>query len=355
MNLTHYQAIKEIEMKGVGRLVIPRQSVEGIVLKEPPSDEEIQTFLKQLRDNSWLFNYDDKLALSEGRVLVAVIDRCPELPEYKEVDFRIITQNPALADNHFVLPGFLLSPNAEGINLEDEIKRTCSYVIEKHLKQIDRPQIVNAGQFTYKIEKITIKSVKNDEVELIVEVAKRKGLEEKTSCADFFINETVPKVTGGYTQPRIKALTEFMRAFMEKNYSSFASRTVKNSKDITKQKAVKALHTLLLNMMNRSEPKTFKVYPASIIDDQTGQFPGDVRLYDLERELFSTGVRYQVKTAYEIGFTGRHAEVQEFQKQKLLDMMSEEDRKFYEGALSKLNNYFTLGRPLKLRIISRAA
>ncbi|MBI4919221.1 hypothetical protein HY837_04775 [archaeon] len=347
------QTIEEIELKSLGKLVIPRQSVDEIVLKESPSDEEIQTLLKQMQDNSWLLNYDDKLALSEGRVLVAVIDRCQELPDYKEVNFRIITQNPALKDNDFVLPGFLLSPNMSGVNLDDEVLRTGSYVLEKHLKPVDKPQIVNVGQFTYTIEKIKINSVKNDEAELIVEVSKIKCLEERKSCVDFFVNETLPQLNGGYQQPRIKALTEFMRAFMEKNYSSFASGAVKSEATISKQKAVKALHTLTLNLMNRSEPKTFKIYPASIINDLTGHFTGDVQLYDLERELFSTNARYQVKTAYEIGFIGGHSEVQEFKKQKLLEIMSEQDRKFYESTIDWLHEDFSLDVPLKLRIVSK--
>lgn len=314
--------------------------------------------LEQMKANYWVLTHRNELRLSKGeRALLAIIHRCEELPEYKEVSFKLINQSPLLPkEDPYILPGFLLSPTKKEINLEDEIKRTCDYVLHKHLIPVDdTTKKIDTGRYTYKIEKIIINSVENNRAELIVEVAKRKNNIIRNGCVDFFINETIPILTGDYKNPRLKALTEFIRAFIETNYLSFIIKTKKTKNDLHCQKAVKALNTLINHLLNSYEPKTFKIYPKEIIEDRTGQFNNIefIELYDLERELFNTKTRYEIKNIYEANIEGKHYEIKEFKKKKLLSEMNLKDRKFYQNYIDQIRDDFFKGKPLKLRITSK--
>lgn len=215
-------------------------------------------------------------------------------------------------------------------------------------------KVINVGRNTYQIERITINSVKDDKAELIVEAKKRKNDSHVMGDVNYFIQETVPVLAGGYQSPRIKVLTEFIRMFANTNPESFTKKpTQMSEEDINRLKATRALHTLSNALLGSGEPETFKVYSASLIDDKTGLFSGNVELTNLEKELFRTRTRYRIKTFYELGITGEHPEVQELQKESFLEEMSQEDRKFYEKQIDQLNTDYQLGRPLRLRIVSR--
>ncbi len=339
-----------------GEINILEKSLPGLAeVKNPPSKEEIEILLKQIERNKWLSKYSHYIRFAD-QFLFAIIDDCQEMPGQREVSFKLYDNTGlGLLENTFVLPRFLLSPSEAELSLDDEIRRTCDYVLHEHLAKVDDPlKVINVGRHTYQIESITITSVKNDKSELIVEAKKRKNEEHRMGDVDYFVQETVPVLSGGYRRPRIKALTEFMRMFMNTNPESFTKKPEKMSEeDIHRLRATRALHTLVNALISSSEPETFKVYPASLIDDKTGLFKGNVELNDLERELFRTRTRYRAKTFYELGITGGSFEAQEFNKENFLEEMTPEDRAFYEKYLDQMNTDYQLGKPLRLRIISR--
>lgn len=339
-----------------GEIKILEKSLPGLAeVKNPPSKEEIEILLKQIERNKWLSKYSYYIRFAK-QVLYAIIDDCEEIPGQREVKFKLFDDTEyGLIENALALPGFLLSPSDAGLSLDDEIRRTHDYVLHKHLAKVDDPlKVINVGRNTYQIEKIIINSVKDDKAELIVETKKRKNEEHRMGDVDYFTQETVPILTGGYKSSRIKALTEFMRMFMNTNPESFTKKPEKMSdEDVHRLRATRALHTLVNALISSSEPETFKVYPASLIDDKTGLFNENVELIDLEKELFRTRTRYRTKTFYEVGITGEHTEAQEFNKDSFLEEMSPEDRSFYKNYLDHINTDYQLGKPLRLRIVSR--
>ncbi len=311
--------------------------------------------MKQIKSSYWLFNYQDRLKLQKGKTfLLALIDRCLEIPQFKEVQLKLYeeTEFGLIEDDH-VLPGFLLSPSLEQLRLEEEIGRTSKYLLHKYLLPKDNPeQKINTGRYTYQITQITIESVNQDgSVELIVECSRKSNKSFRQGMVDFFLNETLPILEGSYAKPRLKALTEFERLFVQTNTESFKPKAERSEKNDANKRAYRATHTLEQALINNKEPKTFQVYPAGMIKDKTGMFNGDITLYDLNRELFNTETRFRIKNIYETDFAGSK-EAKEFKKEQFLERMISEDRKFYEKQLNRLNAEYFLGSPLQLRITS---
>ncbi len=357
MDAVHSEPItKHITPTGA-EIIIPRTNNYGFFIKEPPNDEEVKIFIDQLRSNHWSFTHEDLLISREDkRILAAYIDKCPELPDFKEAQFKVFkeTEFGLLEENFYEFPGFLLSPDQKSLDLESEIQRTCSYILNKHLKYSDDPaRKINVGEFTYKIQKITITGFSRNRAELIVEVKKKRSWETRNGGVDFFVNETMPQLTGSYEKPRIKALTEFMSAYVNTHSESFIEKAERNEINLHRKKAANIIHALANHLIQIYEPKTFKVYLSEMVEDRTGMFKGNFNLYDLDRELFNTIARYRMKTFYEKGVPGKAKEIQEIRKERFLSSIHPEDREFYEGYIDQVHSDFQRGKPLRLRIRSK--
>ncbi|PIN81834.1 hypothetical protein COV11_01075 [Candidatus Woesearchaeota archaeon CG10_big_fil_rev_8_21_14_0_10_30_7] len=345
-----------------GEIIIPKGNVYGVKVKNPPSEKEVEVLLAQIKENGWHFNYEDQLRLSKGKkFLMPIIDDFPKIPSAREVQFRLYDETEfGLIEDNFLLPGFLLSPDTDSLDLESELDRTCDYLMYKHLLPYDDPtKKINVGQHHYKITKVSIIGVNPDKtVELSVE-CKRTTNPPKYRCGfvDYFLNEIIPVLKGGYTEPRLKALLEFDRVILQENPDIFRNLK-RNELSDNWDRAYKILHTLENKLLSTCEPKTFKKYNVTdesgtfVFDSATSTFDGVVQLYDLDRELFNTPTRLNVKRVYELGFTGKCKETREFKRDRLLAKMNAKDRAFYEGTIHGLNNDCFIGKPLKLRISS---